>query len=707
MADYTLARLTRPAADLIERVGGERLHVHGAVPEDAAVLFVPATHTRLEALLLSHALGRVTGGSLPIWLDIVSGHGRIARALHTLCYQVDTAGASHSTLMRGLLEGGGRALLLPPRGWRSHARVWPPPSASSKSTASHPGEEALLESARLALRVDMVRRKLADLPENSPLGARSGVWARQGLSGTPPLGAIPSRICVAPVRIQFTPCHPHGDPLLRFARELAPGGAPTLRGLSSTAMAGTLLQEDVQIHVHIGAPIEVANYRGPGSTGAERLAKACANALDPLIAVQAEHLLAWLIRLQRGKRVDLRLLRNRLYLLARALCRRGAAPNSMLEACEQALTGEDVPQVSRFLGDAAGLGQLMPVWSGYAKSGGLLARPALPARHQPATLVHTLTRESARVPGLHGHARRLALTPAPLVYAQVRQIFLREDQEKFETDYARFYDTALSKPPAVGRPFYRRPWRVPLRGAVVIVHGYMAAPLEIRELADYLCARGYAVYGARMAGHGTSPEDLALAHWESWYAGMNRACAVMQTVAPRVTLSGFSTGGCVAIAGAARKGAWAAGCIPICAPLQVRVSSIRLVPSIVTVNALLKRIGNTSIGFEFVDNKPDNPHINYTRNPLTGMKQLVDLMRLTQEVLKDVRVPTLVMQSSGDPVVMPSSGQGIFDGCAATDKTLALFNRPNHHIVLGSGSAAVKESVYRWLERQRTGRGLA
>ncbi|WP_320178411.1 serine aminopeptidase domain-containing protein [Roseovarius pacificus] len=705
MSDYTLARLTRAAADLVERIGGERLHVHGEAPRDGAVLFVPATHTRLEALLLAYALGHAAGNPLPTWLDIVSGHGRIARGLHTLCYQVDTAGAPHSTLMRGLLTGPGQALLLPPQGWRAHAQVWPPPTVKGGGGAPHPGEEALLESARLALRVEAVRRKLTDLAPLSPPGARSGVWARQGLSGPPPVGECPPKTCVVPVRIQFTPNRPYADPLLRFARSLATGGAPSLRGFANADFSGTALQDDVEIHVLLGEPIEVAAYRGPGPSGAERLAKACANAIDALIEVQAEHLLAWLIRLQRGQRIDLRLLRNRLYLLARTLCQRGVAPGTLLEACSQALVGEEVPAVSRFLGDAAGLGQLMPIWSGYVKSGGLLNRPALPGRLQPTSLVHTLTRESARVPGLLGHARRLTLTPSPLVYAQVRRLFLQADQEKFETDYACFYDTELSKQPNVGRPFYRRPWRV--RGAVVLVHGYMAAPLEIRELADYLCSRGYAVYGARMAGHGTSPEDLALAHWETWYDAMNRACAVLQTVAPRVTLSGFSTGGCVALAGAARKGAWAAGCIPICAPLQVRVSSIRLVPSIVTVNALLKRIGNTSIGFEFVDNKPDNPHINYTRNPLTGMKQLVDLMRFTQDILKDIHVPTLVLQSSGDPVVMPSSAQGIFDGCAATDKTLAVFNRPNHHIVLGSGSAAVKASVFQWLERQRTGRSLA
>lgn len=52
------------------------------------------------------------------------------------------------------------------------------------------------------------------------------------------------------------------------------------------------------------------------------------------------------------------------------------------------------------------------------------------------------------------------------------------------------------------------------RKGVILVHGYMAAPEEIRPLAEYLYRHGGSVYGARPRGHGMAPEDLAIRNWE-------------------------------------------------------------------------------------------------------------------------------------------------------------------------------------------------
>lgn len=57
----------------------------------------------------------------------------------------------------------------------------------------------------------------------------------------------------------------------------------------------------------------------------------------------------------------------------------------------------------------------------------------------------------------------------------------------------------------------------------------MAAPEEIRPLADYLYKNGYNVYGVRLRGHGTAPEDLAIRSWQKWYNSASRAYIIMKT----------------------------------------------------------------------------------------------------------------------------------------------------------------------------------
>src|SRR5262249_50914792 len=54
----------------------------------------------------------------------------------------------------------------------------------------------------------------------------------------------------------------------------------------------------------------------------------------------------------------------------------------------------------------------------------------------------------------------------------------------------------------------------------LLVHGFTATPAEMRPLGEALAARGFPVRGVRLAGHGTSVEDLARTGWRDWYASV-------------------------------------------------------------------------------------------------------------------------------------------------------------------------------------------
>jgi alpha-beta hydrolase superfamily lysophospholipase len=79
-------------------------------------------------------------------------------------------------------------------------------------------------------------------------------------------------------------------------------------------------------------------------------------------------------------------------------------------------------------------------------------------------------------------------------------------------------------------------------------------------------------------------------------------------------------------------------------------------------------------------------------------------MEAMERVLPDIVVPTLVAQSSKDPVVDPSSAMDIFAKVGTPLKELTLFERENHGIVNGPRSEEVFERVYRfllWAQEQR------
>ena len=116
--------------------------------------------------------------------------------------------------------------------------------------------------------------------------------------------------------------------------------------------------------------------------------------------------------------------------------------------------------------------------------------------------------------------------PAFFIKWKIKNTFIKLDKNLFDKDYQQYYLQDESKPKNIGEPFFLK--RFFSKKGVILVHGYMAAPEEIRPLADYLYKNGYNVYGVRLRGHGTAPEDLAIRNWEKWYDSASRAYIIMK-----------------------------------------------------------------------------------------------------------------------------------------------------------------------------------
>jgi esterase/lipase len=129
----------------------------------------------------------------------------------------------------------------------------------------------------------------------------------------------------------------------------------------------------------------------------------------------------------------------------------------------------------------------------------------------------------------------------------------------------------------------------------------------------------------------------------------------------------------------------------------LRQFAARLVPSVVGFNNLIKRIRGGDTGWEYVVNEPENAHINYKRNPLSGVRELSRAMDAMEQHLPRIVSPTLVLQGSKDPIVDPASALEIFEKVGTPLKELTYFERANHGIVNGPRSDEVFERVYRFL----------
>ena len=273
---------------------------------------------------------------------------------------------------------------------------------------------------------------------------------------------------------------------------------------------------------------------------------------------------------------------------------------------------------------------------------------------------------------------------------------LEQGLAEYDQDYAQYHIEGESHAKTIGAPFLIK--GRPGKTGVLLVHGYMAAPAEVKELARALGRMGYWVYAPRLKGHGTAPEDLATRKFADWIESVDAGYALLRNLCSKVVAGGFSNGAGLALELAARvKGL--SGVFAISPPMQLNDLSARFVPAVDAWNKLMKTVKLEGALKTFVENNPENPHINYLRNPISGVHQLEKLMDFISDRLENIEIPALVLQAQGDPVVNPEGSQLIFKKLGSEDKTYILLNYDRHGIILGEGSRRVHRIITEFVNR--------
>lgn len=694
-----------------------RLHNYEAVEDDMSIIFTVNHFTRLETLLLPYILNHHTG--LEVWSLAAAElfRGRIGNYLEKYG-AVSTKNPDRDTIITHSLLNGAHPWIIFPEGRMVKDKKVINPEGEFEVWSDKGRRPPHTGPAVLALRAEYYRHKIRCIVDRPGQPGLDEVLSRFKLDSVDEV--LRRRTVIIPVNITYFPIRAHDNFVLRMANRFAQD--LSTRAMEELSVEGTVLSDDTDIDITLGTPINVNEYlnepqyaevmacglndlqaleeepRSLFNDAARRLMRQYMAEIYQLTTINYDHIFATIIRFQESNSFTERTYRNRIFLSAHEILQTGRyRMHKLLEDTYRAVVYEDPSRkLNDFLAICLREGVLR-------REGEKYVRTAPQNNQEPdfhearwEALTQVIGNEVEPLEEAQAIIRRNTRMPRFLLSKRIRDLFLLEDQRHFEESYARFYDPELSKGPDVGRPFLLKPLRP--KAGIVLAHGYMAAPLEVRALAEYFYRKGYAVYGVRLAGHGTSPNDLAQTSWNAWYESFNRGYAIIKSLTDNIILGGFSTGGCLALIAAAKKGVKIQGVFSICAPLQVRSYSVRLAPSIVNLTSILKRVGRNVDTWEYVENVPENAHINYTRNPLTGVRELVTVMDTTASLLKDIQAPTLVLQGSKDSVVNPSSGQQIFDKVGAQYKELTIMERDRHGIINGPGKEDVFARVHHFLE---------
>jgi esterase/lipase/1-acyl-sn-glycerol-3-phosphate acyltransferase len=684
-----------------------RFHGEEKLPK-GSVIYVINHFTRLETVLLPYYLKNLT--KIPIWTLADAGlfKGALADFLDK-SGALSTKNPDRDELMvRSLLTGEASWIIFPEGRMVKSKKIMDNDqfiiSSDSGKYRPHTG------AATLALRTEFYRERIRRLLTSSP-GEAERLLTLFNIETVSSL--FDHETVIVPVNITYYPMFPKENILTSLAESFVED--LTERMIEELMTEGTMIFSGVDIDINFGDPIHIRPYLDNSlieqdiaslkeinfddpiasaplmKTSATEIMESYMGQIYGMTTINHDHLFASVLKLLPFKIIDEDDYLERVFLAIEFARSNGfILHESLREPQVQLLTDDRYKKYENFIGVAEMTGVVRREERAIIRDYDKFELEHDFHKIRVENPIAVIANEVEPLRRLQSAILRIAMEPPYQIKRRLTATLLERASREYEKAYKSFFIEGESKDISVGKP-------VMLEGktravGVLLIHGYMAAPLEIRELALYLQETGFWVYGPRLAGHGTSPDDLATRKYIDWVESAEQGYLILKNMCDKVVVGGFSTGAGLALDLVSRVKDPA--CVfAVAPPMKLQDFSTRFVPAVDTWNQLMAKMRFNAAKKEYVINSPENPHINYLRNPISSLRELDRLMNDLEPKLEHITIPALVVQARLDPVVNPKGTRKIFDLIGSETKEYFIFSHNRHGILLGPDTKRVHRAI--------------
>ena len=212
--------------------------------------------------------------------------------------------------------------------------------------------------------------------------------------------------------------------------------------------------------------------------------------------------------------------------------------------------------------------------------------------------------------------------------------------------------------------------------AFLLIHGFCAAPNEVASLGQFLAERDISSYAVRIAGHGTSPEDLLTKTRLDWFRSVSDGLDVVKSWNPKhLFVAGFSMGGVLTLKLASREDD-INGIVLISPAVRIFSTAAKLLP-------LLKLFMKfKSVDLEKIQKTHgyDLQRTKYAKEPLNAYSELLKMTKEVRDVMHKVTMPALIMQGTEDKTISPRNARIAYDGISSDIKEIHMIEGAEHVI---------------------------
>jgi len=227
----------------------------------------------------------------------------------------------------------------------------------------------------------------------------------------------------------------------------------------------------------------------------------------------------------------------------------------------------------------------------------------------------------------------------------------------------------------------------------LLIHGFTSTPYDVRACAEYLAERGITAKGVLVAGHGTTPKDLAKTNLSDWLDSIRIAYKELKQTCPFVFGLGISlAGNFLTILAQELK---FDGLIFVGMPVEFRHKK-----SYTALYYLFRSFGvkyqrkwyQKSLSEEIKKVRP-----NYKAIPLASGKEVLKTIEMSKKMLPGIHCPLLVIQSTTDHAVTEKNIKEITSSVGTSNVSVIWVDDKYHVVLIDDDKEKVFEDIYSFI----------
>lgn len=234
---------------------------------------------------------------------------------------------------------------------------------------------------------------------------------------------------------------------------------------------------------------------------------------------------------------------------------------------------------------------------------------------------------------------------------------------------------------------------------VLILHGFTGTPDSMRTVCNKLSDENFTVYAPLLAGHGTTPENLAETNWQDWFHTAQTAYMELHQKCSKIFVAGLSLGALLTLKLAIDYPQSISAISCMATPMDLKSWVSKLLPVIRYTPARNFYKYQKKFGVDIKDPVAKENFWNYDRMPLSCIFSITDLQKLLRESLPKVQTPLLLLHSRHDSTAPYESMNLVASQASSTITETVTLENSYHVITLDYDKQTVSDKICSFFKR--------